>query len=429
MQPRRKGSVRTNGERRQVRLGTPSQRGGGPVSSGASYTVDPAGDHLEMKTIGVFYSPEIGGPWHIHNALMKPGEDRRVIHFLVGDPAPDLLETAKSHGLEHIRIPYKSRRDLPLAILRTRRALRSHGVQLVHGHGIQGSLVGLLAALTSGVSERLHTRHHATMHHEGGPRHAQLVDRIVNRLSTTIIATCSNVRSCLIDRENVDPAKIRLLEYRLDIRGFDEVSEERVAAVRTRYQLLPTQRTVGMITRFVWWKGVEYGLAAFTRFLTVEPDAILVIAKPIGPHESAIRPLLDLIPERNYRLIEHEQDIAALYKTFDFLMHLPVTAGVEAWGQVYVEAMAAGIPMICTRSGIGNDLLHDGENCVLVDYRDDEAALAGLIRLASDESLRSLIIANGRNDATRFSRSSNLNTLDFLYGTHCNNGLTSPPPG
>ncbi|SVB31434.1 uncharacterized protein METZ01_LOCUS184288, partial [marine metagenome] len=110
------------------------------------------------------------------------------------------------------------------------------------------------------------------------------------------------------------------------------------------------------------------------------------------------------------------QDIAALYKTFDFLVHLPVTAGAEGWGQVYVEAMAAGVPLVCTRSGIGNDLLVDGENCVLADYRDADETFDGLVQLASDEPLRSLIVANGRRDAMRYARTPDLNTLDFLYG-------------
>ncbi len=369
-----------------------------------------------MRTIAIFYSPGIGGSWHIHNALMKPGEGRQVIHFFVGDPAPDLAETVATHGFEHIRIPYRSRRSLFLAILRARRALKSRDVQVVHGHGVEGTMVGLIAALTAGIQERIHTRHHATMHHEGGPRRGVLVDRVTNGLSTTIIATCSNVSNCLTNLENVDPVKIRTLELRLDVEEFGKVSDSRVAAMRSRYELLPSQTIVGMITRFVWWKGVEYGLEAFTRFLTVDPDAVLVIAKPIGPHESVVRPLLDAIPGRNYRLIEHEQDIAALYKTFDFLVHLPVTAGAEGWGQVYVEAMAAGVPLVCTRSGIGNDLLVDGENCVLADYRDADETFDGLVQLASDEPLRSLIVANGRRDAMRYARTPDLNTLDFLYG-------------
>ena len=370
-----------------------------------------------MKTIGVFYSPGIGGSWHIHNALMNPGDGRRIIHFFVGDPMPDLRDAVTAHGLEQIHIPYRTRRDLPRAIFRAHRILRLHNVQIVHGHGIEGTMTALVAGLTAGVSERLHTRHHATMHHEGGPWRACLVDRLVNRMSTTIIATCSNVRDCLTDLESVDPTKVRTLEYRLGTEGFRHVSEERLAAVRSRYNLLSTQRIVGMITRFAWWKGVEYGIEAFTRFLQIDPDAVLVIAKAVGPHEPVVRPLLDSIPKRNYRLIEHEQDVEALYNTFDALMHLPVTAGVEAWGQVYVESMAAGVPLVCTRSGIGNDLLVDGENCLVVRYRDSEATFDGLARLTSDESLRSSIIVNARNAAMRYSRTPDLNTLDFLYGT------------
>ena len=95
---------------------------------------------------------------------MEPGEDRRLVHIFVGEPTLDLSEVAVTHDLEHVRIPYTSRRDIPLAVLRARRALRSHDVQVVHSHGIEGTVVGLLAALASGISERLHTRHHATMH-------------------------------------------------------------------------------------------------------------------------------------------------------------------------------------------------------------------------------------------------------------------------
>jgi hypothetical protein len=60
---------------------------------------------------------------------MEPGEDRRLVHVFVGEPTPDLSEAVVTHNLEHIRIPYTSRRDLPLAILRARRILKSHGVQ------------------------------------------------------------------------------------------------------------------------------------------------------------------------------------------------------------------------------------------------------------------------------------------------------------
>ncbi len=368
-----------------------------------------------MKTVGVFYSPGIGGSWHIHNAQMSPGDNLRIIHFFVGDPQSDLLETVTTNELEHIFIPYRSRKDLLRAILHTRRILRLHRVDVAHGHGIEGTMTALIAGLLSGTTHRIHTRHHATMHHEGGPRRAVVVDRLVNRLSTTIIATCNNVRDCLVAREGVSPTKIRLLEYRLDVAGFGSVSDERIAAARSRHSLNPTRRVFGMVTRLVWWKGIEYGVEAFTRFIQDDPDAILVIAGAVGPHEPIVRSLLNRIPDRNYRLIEYELDIGALYHTFDVLIHLPVTAGVEAWGQVYIESMASRVPMVCTRSGIGNDMLVDTENCLIVGYRNSAETYDRLSLLTSDSVLRSSIVTNGAQTAMRYARSPDLNTLEVLY--------------
>jgi glycosyltransferase involved in cell wall biosynthesis len=171
-----------------------------------------------------------------------------------------------------------------------------------------------------------------------------------------------------------------------------------------------------MVSRLVWWKGVEHGVEAFAHYLETDPDALLVLAGAVGPHREVVLARLDAIPERNYRIIEYEQDIGALYNTFDVLMHLPVTPSVEAWGQVYVEAMAAGVPLVCTRSGIGNELLVDGTNCIVVEHRDVDSTREGLVRLASDPTLRLSIVEHARTSALRYARTPDLNTLDFLYG-------------
>ena len=65
---------------------------------------------------------------------------------------------------------------------------------------------------------------------------------------------------------------------------------------------------------------------------------------------------------------------------------------------------------------------------MLVDYRDADATFDGLVQLASDEPLRSLIVANGRNDASRFSISPDLNTLDFLYEIPTGHQSIAGPP-
>ena len=122
-----------------------------------------------MRTICIFYSPGLGGSWHIHNATMDPGSDHRIVHVLVGEPLPDLLATVTDHGLEYVNIPYRSRRDLLRAVLDARRTLRNLLVDIVHGHGIEGTLIGLAAGLLSGVTDRIHTRDHGPCTMKLGP--------------------------------------------------------------------------------------------------------------------------------------------------------------------------------------------------------------------------------------------------------------------
>ena len=100
---------------------------------------------------------------------MDPGSDHRIVHVLVGEPLPDLLATVTNHGLEYVNIPYRSRRDLLRAVLDARRTLRNLLVDIVHGHGIEGTLIGLAAGLLSGVTDRIHTRDHGPCTMKLGP--------------------------------------------------------------------------------------------------------------------------------------------------------------------------------------------------------------------------------------------------------------------
>src|SRR5256885_4070776 len=42
-------------------------------------------------------------------------------------------------------------------------------------------------------------------------------------------------------------------------------------------------------------------------------------------------------------------------KLLDVFVHAPIAPQVEAFGQVYVEAMAAGVPSVITRAGIRSE--------------------------------------------------------------------------
>jgi phosphatidyl-myo-inositol dimannoside synthase len=89
---------------------------------------------------------------------------------------------------------------------------------------------------------------------------------------------------------------------------------------------------------------------------------------------------------------------------------------VEAQGLTVVEAMAAGTPVVATRSGGVGDAVVDGETGLLVDERSPEQLAAAIERLATDEELAARCAARGRRVAEeRFSRRTTAEAFSSLF--------------
>jgi glycosyltransferase involved in cell wall biosynthesis len=80
-----------------------------------------------------------------------------------------------------------------------------------------------------------------------------------------------------------------------------------------------------------------------------------------------------------------------------------VPSRFEAFGLVIVEAMAAGVPVLCTAVPHGPlAVVEDGENGLLVPAEDVGALAAGLERLMGDPGLRAKLADGGRATARRY---------------------------
>jgi rhamnosyl/mannosyltransferase len=91
-----------------------------------------------------------------------------------------------------------------------------------------------------------------------------------------------------------------------------------------------------------------------------------------------------------------DADLAALYHLADLFV-LPASHPSEAFGLVQVEAMAAGLPVICTELGTGTTYVNrDGETGLVVPPREPSALADAVSRLLADAGLRI-----GMGDAAR----------------------------
>lgn len=75
----------------------------------------------------------------------------------------------------------------------------------------------------------------------------------------------------------------------------------------------------------------------------------------------------------------------------------------EGFGNAFVEAMAAGIPVVATGVGGILDFARDEENALVVPPEDPEAASAAIVRLQHDAALRGKLSLEGVATASRYS--------------------------
>jgi len=87
-------------------------------------------------------------------------------------------------------------------------------------------------------------------------------------------------------------------------------------------------------------------------------------------------------------LLGYRDDLPALLSRINVLVS---TAVHEPFGRTLIEAMAAGKPVVATRSGGPEEIIVNGESGFLVDVSDDAAIAERISRLLDDDTLYTMI--------------------------------------
>jgi glycosyltransferase involved in cell wall biosynthesis len=326
-----------------------------------------------------------------------------------------LEEFLKERNITVIRLRCGKYR-LPLNIFRSVLFLRKHKVQAVHCHLFEASMVGLLASYICRLKVRIHTRHNATIHHDYHP-HAVKYDRLINRLSTDIISISDGVTKILVDLEQVPPGKITKIHHGFDFDHMNLMALAHYQDVKQKYHLEDSYFYIGVISRYMHFKGIQYIIPAFADVLKRIPNARLILANAYGPYNAEIKKLLEGLPFTSYLEIHFEENVYSLIKNFNIFVHVPIEMNTEAFGQVYIENMALGVPSVFTKSGIANEIVIDGENALTVPFRNAEKITEAITRLYSDPGLRKTLSENAVNMAReKFKIESMILKLEKVYG-------------
>jgi glycosyltransferase involved in cell wall biosynthesis len=175
--------------------------------------------------------------------------------------------------------------------------------------------------------------------------------------------------------------------------------------------------TVGVVGRLAPWKGQDVFLRAFAAGFRGSDARAHVIGSAMFGEDSYEVSLRGLVKElgiaeqvdfRGFR-----EDVQGELEELDVLVHCSLSA--EPFGQVIIEGMSAGIPVIAAAAGGPLEIITQEVDGFLTPPGDVDALKTTLSRLAKDAALRYAVGEAGRQSSRRFSPEATAQQLLEVY--------------
>ncbi|WP_345797680.1 glycosyltransferase family 4 protein [Castellaniella sp. MT123] len=282
--------------------------------------------------------------------------------------------------------PWNHLKGLPRLV----RLLRQGGFDVVNTHSRRETLLVGTAARLAGVPLIVRTRHLAK------PVGSLLA---FTRVPKRVIAPSEFVRQHLIER-GVAPGHVAVVPPAVD---FPDPMPAPV--LRAELGLGPDAVIVGSVGVLRREKGHEQLIEAMLPLFPRYPHLQLVI---VGGGDAALEKLRGLAAATGLaariHLLGARSDVPALLPDFDIFA---LATHIEASGTAFVEAGAAGLPVVGTRVGGVPEMMREGETGLLVPLFDIPALTSALDDLIADPDLRRRMGQAGRRfclDEGRFTR-------------------------
>ncbi len=335
--------------------------------------------------------------------------------FILLNKESSVLEVhLRDKKIQVIRIAHYGKSSWFSSFIKLYSYFKKYKPDIIHCHLKDATTLGLLAGKIAGINSRIHTRHHSSLHHIYFSK-GVFWDKLNNRLSTHIIAISGEVKKILIEWENTPREKVYYIPHGFLLNEFSEINPASGEHIKHAHKIKNTHPIIGVISRFTHWKGVQYIIPAFKEVLAKYPDAQLLLFNANGDYEKEIRTLLCSLHEDRYKTIAFEPDIVSAYHLMDICVHVPIDEHSEAFGQIYIEALAAGVPLVATLSGIANDILVHKSNSWVVPHQNSDAIKEGIITILENNMLKNELIKNGKETVKSFSLQNMIKQLSHLY--------------
>jgi UDP-glucose:(heptosyl)LPS alpha-1,3-glucosyltransferase len=234
-----------------------------------------------------------------------------------------------------------------------------------------------------------------------------LMERIIFKRQRfrKIIAISKLVKKDIIENYNVDSEFIEVIYNGVDLERFKPDNREIYGrAIREAYHIADDAFVVMFAGSGFERKGLEFLIGAAE--LVQVPITLLIVGK--GDAKSFER----LATKHRVIFCGPQKELHKYYASADILVSPAI---YEPFGNVNLEALASGLPVITTRQSGAAEIIENGKHGFVIDKPEDINNIAEKIILLMDTAQRQIMSIEARRLAEKFTFKEHMKKIDGLY--------------
>ncbi|HEV7299962.1 MAG TPA: glycosyltransferase family 4 protein [Tepidisphaeraceae bacterium] len=296
------------------------------------------------------------------------------------------------------------------AVRAIRRYMRQNGpFDVVHGHSSKGGALARLAGFCTGAKV-VYTLHGLIMMDPGlawwKRTFYQAIERVLSWGTSLIVAVSPEEARAAI-RIGLGQSRVITVPN-----GIGPMKLTDRTAARQALGVASDAVVIGFVGRLVEQKAPDVLLKAFAATVRQVPQSRLAMVGA-GPLDASLRELAAKLGVTDKVIWLGERDARELLAAFDIFA---LSSRKEGLPYVIIEAMAAGHPIVATRSAGVEILIEPGRNGAMVEAGDVDGFAAALTELAANPASLARSGRESRRMAARFTTDAMVN--DTLGAFH-----------
>ncbi|HEX3907590.1 MAG TPA: glycosyltransferase family 4 protein [Mycobacteriales bacterium] len=328
------------------------------------------------------------------------GEDGPLVARLRGAgievevmPLADAARDTRKDTVTATGVPLGAARATSAYVLALRRRIRELRPDIVHTNSLKSAVYGGLAGRATGVPVLWHIRDRIATDYLPAAA-VRMIRGAAGVLPTAVVTPSRTTMDTMPGRRPVIRA---VVPDSVELPSVDVTDADSDASA-------PRPFRVGMVGRLAEWKGQHIAIDAFARAFPDGDAQLWLVGEAMFGESTYVDRLRrqiealglgDRIELRGFR-----DDVWSELAQLDVLVHASISP--EPFGQVVLEGMAYGLPVIAAAPGGPAEIMVDQVDGLLVPAGSVDALAEALRRLASDAGLRARLGQSARITAAQY---------------------------